>query len=368
MQNPGPAADAPAATSAAEKVIEIVEAAGPEDLAACKRFLDHAPVPVMVCRRADEECRIVYVNKSFEILIGRAASELLCRDLSVLDEFRHEDDDELALSRGLEAGEDNVGTFRRDGEQPLLVEVYAGTIHDEDGQESYRITALVDVSRRERAQREEFARQIREKDLLLREVQHRVKNNLQLITALIRLEARTEQNGDSASLDRLAGRIESLQSLYQALAAAEPGHDIDLGQYVSQIASGVMRTHAVDGILLDVKVENAPVSINIAMPVGLAVNELLTNAFKYAFAGREGGTISLVCLREEEDRYRVSVSDNGNGLPPGVSWPADGKLGALIVQSLRENADMELHVDSGKGAGTRVTISFVYRASARKAA
>jgi PAS domain S-box-containing protein len=367
-QNPCPSEDASEAASAAKDIVEIVGAADPEDLAACKRFLDHAPVAVMVSRRTGDAYHIVYVNKTFENLVDCSAAELMGRDWSILDDFQHEDEADLSLAQALQSTEDSVGAFRLDADTPVLVEVYAGTIQDEDGKESYHIAALVDVSRRERAQREEFARQIREKDLLLREVQHRVKNNLQLITALIRLEARTAQNGDAASLDRLAGRIESLHFLYQALASADPGHDIDLGQYLSQIASGVMRTHAVEGLRLDVRVENAPVSINIAMPVGLAVNELLTNAFKYAFAGREAGVITLECLREDEDRYRVSVSDDGIGLPPGVSWPAEGKLGALIAQSLRENTETELRVESDKDSGTRVTIRFVYCASARKAA
>ena len=241
-------------------------------------------------------------------------------------------------------------------------------IQDEACAEKCRIAALVDVTARERTQREEFARQIRDKDLLLKEIQHRVKNNLQLITALIRLEARNERNGDKANLDRLAGRIESLQFLYQALSATPDKQDVDLGQYLSQIAAGVMRTHAVDGIRLDVKVENAPVSINVAMPIGLAINELLTNAFKYAFAGRDSGVIMLECLREEPDCYRVIVADDGIGLPPGASWPAEGKLGGMIMQTLRENAKTELKVESAPGTGTRIAISFVYNALNLKAA
>jgi two-component sensor histidine kinase len=250
----------------------------------------------------------------------------------------------------------------------MLVEAYAGVIEDEASTEKYRIAALVDVTERARAQREEFARTIRDKDLLLKEIQHRVKNNLQLITALIRLEARTERGGDKVNLERLASRIEALQFLYQAMTAAPPGQEIDLGQYLGQIAAGVMKAHAVEGIRLDVKVEASPVSINVAMPVGLAVNELLTNAFKYAFAGREGGVITLQCLRTAPNTYRVVVADDGIGLPEGVSWPREGKLGALIMQTLRENAKTGLNVESAPGAGTRVSISFVYDAAGLRAA
>jgi len=98
-----------------------------------------------------------------------------------------------------------------------------------------------------------------------------------------------------------------------------------------------MHTYAVGGTRLDLKVDHAPVSINVAMPVGLVVNELLTNAFKYAFNGRGSGTITLRCFHEDDLNYRIVVADDGLGLPEGTQWPAPGKLGALIVQTLREN-------------------------------
>jgi two-component sensor histidine kinase len=129
-----------------------------------------------------------------------------------------------------------------------------------------------------------------------------------------------------------------------------------------------MRAHAVAGIRLDVKLETAPVSINLAMPVGLAVNELLTNAFKYAFQDWDSGVITLELSCEEPDRYRVVIADDGDGLPEGVSWPTEGKLGALIMQTMRENTKTDLDVDSAPGRGTRVAISFVYRPAGLKAA
>jgi PAS domain S-box-containing protein len=334
-----------------------------------RHFLDHIPIAIIISKLMRGEQRLVYANHAFERLTGRTLAEIGGRSWAILDAFSHEDDAQLTLGQAVSSGEDFLGTFRlqRPGSPAVLVEVCVGIIEKEDGTENYRIAALVDVTERERAQREEFARQIRDKDLSLRELQHRVKNNLQLITALIRFEARHERSGELANLNRLAGRIESLQLLYQTLST-EPGKEtIDLGHYLSQIASAVMRTHAVDGIHLDLKVDHAPVSINIAMPVGLAVNELLTNAFKYAFVGRDSGTIALQCLRESDDRYRIIVADDGVGLPAGVQWPVDGKLGALIVQTLRENATTDINVESSAGKGTRVTISFVHSTLAKAA-
>ena len=97
------------------------------------------------------------------------------------------------------------------------------------------------------------------------------------------------------------------------------------------------RAHSVGGIDLDLKVSYCPVSINVAMPAGLLVNELLMNTFKYAFIGRDKGTIRIECRCEGEERYRIVYADNGVGFPHGVTWPSRGKLGALILQTLREN-------------------------------
>jgi two-component sensor histidine kinase len=107
---------------------------------------------------------------------------------------------------------------------------------------------------------------------------------------------------------------------------------VDLGHYLSQIAAAVMHTYAVGGIRLDLKVDHAPVSVNVAMPVGLVVNELLTNAFKYAFNGRGAGTITLRCLHEGGLSYRIVVADDGLGMPEGTQWPAPGSSARLLCR------------------------------------
>lgn len=324
-------------------------------------FLDHIPIAIVISRLVRGDQRIVYANKAYENLVGHACSEIIGRGWSVLDSFSLEDEPHHKFSNLLSNCDDFIGTLKREQPELTIVEVYAGVIENEDSGKTYRIVALIDVTERTKAQREEFARQLRDKEMLLKELQHRVKNNLQLITALIRLDARAQRNGDTVNLDRLAGRIEALQLLYHDLTAEGLGQAVDLGHYVSQIASAVMHTYAVDGIRLDLQVDYAPVSINVAMPIGLLVNELLTNVFKYAFKGQEDGVITVRCLHEDDDRYRVVVADDGVGLPDGTTWPITGKLGALILQTLRENASTDFKVETAPGKGTRVTIILTHK-------
>ena len=260
---------------------------------------------------------------------------------------------------------DFVGTFHieRDGRAPAIVDAYSNVIVDEKGTPAFRLAALVEVGAHSQVDREEFERKLRDKDTQLHEIQHRVKNNRQMITALLRIEARNTQGRlDTTPFDRLAGRIDSIQLVSKLLSEHGPSDEVDLGIYLSEIVSSVMHSHAVEGIHLDLKVDTYPVSVNVAMPTGLVVNELLTNSLKHAFAGRSGGTITLHSLADSNG-CRVTIADDGIGLPAGVAWPTRGKLGALIVRSLRENAKADLRVESSPGKGTRVTIVFTREAS-----
>lgn len=339
---------------------ELAQAVENEDF---RVFLDHVPVGIAVSRETEKGEAIVYANPAFAIICGRSVDNHHGKCWAILDGFVHEDDPDLTLGAAIAAGDDFLGAFRASAQATgvALAQVYAGTVENEDGTRNYRVIALVDMTAYERAQRDDYERKIRDKDLQLKELQHRVKNNLQLITALIRLEARSLQSGAKVDLDRLAGRIEALSLLYRTLESDSWDSELDLAQYLGKIAAASMKTHAVEGIELALHVTYAPVSINVAMPVGLIINELMTNAFKYAFDGRSHGTITIEATRDDHNRFLVSVADDGNGLPPGMTWPVPGKLGALIVQTLRENTkDAAVRVETSGGRGTRVIIEFTH--------
>lgn len=330
-----------------------------------RRFLDQIPVAIAVADLNGGE-RIVYANPAFEKLTGRQAAEIEGKPWSVLGGASTGGEPARSLSETITEAGDGSGTFRieRAGSDAAIADAYANVIEDDDGKPVFRLVALVDVGAHRAAAHEQYAHQLREKEMLLREIQHRVKNNLQMITALIRYEVRYSGGAmPTEPFDRLAGRIEALYLLYQSLSAEKAGNEVDLGVYLSQIASAVMLAHGREGVRLDLKVDSYPVSVNVAMPAGLVVNELLTNALKHAFADCNGGTITVRCLVDEQG-CRVMVGDDGKGLPPGLDWPQPGKLSALIVRSLRENAKAGFAVDSIPGQGVRITITFQRAAAA----
>ena len=330
-----------------------------------KQFLDHIPVAIAVAALHPSE-RVTYVNLEFERLSGQTQAVLLGSAWEDVDAIAEAAGDERKLCEAIIAGEDHLGVFHvtlGGGEGAVQVDAWSNIIIDEAGTPLFRLVALAATTTRDAAEMERFEERVREKDTLLRELQHRVKNNLQMITALIRMECRNlPDNTAGESLTRLAGRIGALGLLYRALGDDGHGETVDLGVYLSQIVSAVMQAHAVEGIRLDLKVDSWPVSINVAMPAGLVVNELLTNSLKHAFTGRKGGTITLHSLVDQEG-CQVSITDDGNGLPPGQVWPVPGRLGSLIVKSLIVNAGARINVASALGEGVRVTIRFARAAA-----
>jgi two-component sensor histidine kinase len=323
-----------------------------------KQFLDQIPIAVAVSKLHPVE-KVVYANLEFERLSGQSNATILNKDWQSLPGSAAQPQ-AYSLGEAITQGREHLGSFKiPQSAGGVTVEAWSNIIEDEAGDPTFRLVALMAAPSRSPLIFDELEEQVREKDIQLLELQHRVKNNLQLITALIRIEARgISDRSTGEGFDRLAGRIEALGLLYRALGATPGDGVVDLGIYLSEIATAVMRAHAVEGIHLDLQVDTWLASLNVAMPAGLVVNELLTNALKHAFKGRDGGSITVRSTTDAEGGCRVLVADDGVGLPEGYSWPKPGKLSALIVRSLLQNATARIDVTSAPGRGMQVEIHF----------
>lgn len=323
-----------------------------------RQFLDHVPVAIAVSELRPSE-RVTYCNHEFERLTAQSAANIEGKDWSTLPGIATPHQDDTQLSDAVQSGEEYLGTFTiEQNSECHVVDAWSNTIESEEGVPIFRLVALAGKGERTQSETDEQAQLLRDKDTLLLELQHRVKNNLQMITALIRMEARNLGDTEAgARFDRLAGRISSLSILYDLLSGKGEGDAVDLGVYLSQVASSVMQAHAGEGVRLELKVDTWQVSINVAMPAGLVVNELMTNALKHAFVDRDGGVITLSSLVDDAG-CRVIFSDDGAGLPEGAVWPQPGKLSAVIVESLRQNAKAEISVRTAANDGLQVDIFF----------
>jgi len=321
-----------------------------------KQFLDHVPVAIAVSELQPSEA-ITYANLEFERLTGLETGTVVGRDWRLLPGVAAPDGDETRLGTAVADGDDYIGAFIiTRGEATVEIDAWSNTIEDDSGTALFRLVALAE--RQPPVDGDSPAKLLRDRDAQLLELQHRVKNNLQMITALVRMEARSLPAGEAGErFERLAGRIGALSLLYETLLGAGMGETVDLGAYLGLVAASVMRAHSTDGVRLETRVDSWPVSINVAMPTGLVVNELVTNTLKHAFVGRDGGTISLSSIVDESG-CSIVVADDGVGLAEGKTWPTPGRLGAAIAKTLIDNAKAKMTVTSEPGKGVQVSIFF----------
>ncbi len=199
------------------------------------------------------------------------------------------------------------------------------------------LVQVQDVTERKQVE-EAQARALREKNTLLGDLQHRIKNSLNMIMSLIQLEQYAATNPETQSaLEDLHGRVHSLTDLYTLLYETKSVEYIQLGEYLSRVANSLARSYGYShqGVQLWVSCDEVVVFAQPATAFGLILNELLTNAFKYAFPGDRPGNI-WVDLRVHDDDVTLSVSDDGVAPAPGFSPQASSGMGMQIVQMLSD--------------------------------
>ncbi|MBN1890080.1 MAG: PAS domain S-box protein [Thermoflexales bacterium] len=215
-----------------------------------------------------------------------------------------------------------------------------------------------DISERKQAERDR-SRALEEKNALLRELQHRVKNTFAMITSLIRLKVtRTPGPAAREMLEDLGGRIMTLSYLFSMLYTSGEVRNIRLDRYLHNIARSLLAVHVVEGQCIDVQLGLDAVTLDVkrAAPLGLILNELLTNALKHAFPAGRCGTIE-VTLSDLEHELVLEVADDGVGLAEGFDLTRPAGLGLELVRVLTSQLDGRLESERGEKTIFRVRMA-----------
>ncbi|MFP4375066.1 MAG: cache domain-containing protein [Spirochaetaceae bacterium] len=223
----------------------------------------------------------------------------------------------------------------------------------------------IDAQQREvAAQQEDLRRSLEEKTVLVREIHHRVKNNLQVIASLLNLQAGSVRDRDDAALfHRTAERVVSMALVHEQLYETEDLSLIPFDRYLDELIGHIQASSGRDGVVLRVECEPIALEIERAVPCGLIVNELVTNSLQHAFSRSSGGTIRVQML-QRGNIYTLEIADSGCGMPD----EARKSLGMTLVEMLAEQIGGEVEVGGeveagGDGAdggarGARVTVTF----------
>lgn len=200
--------------------------------------------------------------------------------------------------------------------------------------------------------------------MLLRELTHRVKNSLQLIAAMIMIEAGSHESREGkAALERVSHRIAALGQLYSKLSKDDTVEAVNAATYLGELCRDLIASIHKEGdrpIVLQTDIESELLSTDRAIPIGLIVNELVTNAVKYAFPGEAKGTVSVTLKRVRRELH-LTVSDDGQGLDPRR---VDSGLGGRLVDGFAQQLGGQVERKSDS-RGTTVHLILPSRAGAR---
>lgn len=284
--------------------------------------------------------------------------EAYCSDIHPEDRDRVTD----TIAKTLAEGSDHWITYRIvlpddrvrwvEGRGHLFVD------DDEMGRPVRMSGVCMDITDRKHAE-DQLKASLREKEVLLREVHHRVKNNLQVISSLLSLQAGfIEDPKGQAMFADCRYRIHSMALIHQSLYQSESMAQIDFGAYLHALARDLFRAYAIDGerIRLAASVDNIPLTIDTAVPCALLAHELVSNCLKHAFPHEQAGHIWVMFRRQPDGKLQLQVRDNGVGLPDAVTPDTVESFGLQLVDILREQLRATLELQ--RRPGTTVTITF----------
>jgi PAS domain S-box-containing protein len=245
---------------------------------------------------------------------------------------------------------------RKDGEI-IWTEQRNVPIYDEAG----RLVAIEGIARdiTERMKNEAALRaSLKEKEVLLREIHHRVKNNMQVISSLLNLQSRLIEDPQMVEMFRQCQRrIRSMALVHDKLYRSPDLANIDFAEYLKSLAETIFQDYRWQLGQVELKIDLDPLNLNInkAVPVGLIVNELITNSLKHGFPWGGKGTIWVTLKRVAENQARLQVKDDGVGIPEGFDLKKAQSMGLIIINTLVGQIDGEIEIRREAGTDVRIT-------------
>ncbi len=206
----------------------------------------------------------------------------------------------------------------------------------------------------------QLGKALSERESLLKEIHHRVKNNLQVIASLLYLQSdKTDDVSVKKLLEEGQGRVRSMALIHQKLYENDDLKHIPFEDYLSELVGEIKKTFgaAAEGVDLHIEAKNIQFDVDTAVPLGLIINELSTNAFKYAYTDKMGGALFSVKLEQNEGQYEMTVSDNGTGIPDeALNATQSSSLGLRLTRMLSDQLEGEYTFDNKEG--TSFTLKF----------
>ncbi|MEW6601020.1 MAG: PAS domain S-box protein [Nitrospirota bacterium] len=321
----------------------------------------------------DENGHVSFWNPAAENIFGYTAEEVLGKYLhSIIVPDRYKADYEKGLRYFSETGKGPVvgktidmAARRKDGaEFPVELSLSALQMKDK----WHAVGVVRDITQRKLAEARILA-SLEEKELLLQEIHHRVKNNMQVISSMLRLQAGAVKDKNYITiLNDSQNRIKAMSLIHEKLYQSKDLAHINFNDYSVDLTEELIRSYGADSGRVTIKIdsENIMLGIDTAIPCGLIINELVSNSLKYAFPKGRRGEVLIFLTKINEDEFELIVSDNGIGIPDDIDFRNTESLGLRLVTILAEN-QLRGTIELNRTAGTEFRIRFKEIKSEKKA-
>jgi len=324
-----------------------------------KEIFNATPEAIVIL---DEEGLIKDVNKGFEKLFLYSRSEVIGKNIDekgVPGYLIKESDDILQkIHEGKEIYKDTIRN-RKDG-RPVDVLMFGNMITLPDNRPGICLV-LIDISRHKRSE-EQIRATLLEKEVLLKEIHHRVKNNLQVVSSLLYLQSKKIKDKEVEDMFvECQNRVKSISLIHEKLYQTNDLTRIDFEKYLRSLVHHLFKSFELKrtNIKLRIKAENVFLTMDTAIPCGLIINELVTNSLKHAFPSSNEGEISIEVTYHADNKFTLIVKDNGVGIPKDLNINNTDTLGFLLVQSLARQIEGNLEVIRQSGTEFRITFSIL---------
>jgi PAS domain S-box-containing protein len=309
-----------------------------------------------------QDFQLVYANEAIAQITGYSIKELLSLPMEKVQAIIHPDDQEMIWGRLADrlAGKDVPSRYEfrliRKDKKTLWLEVVVSRTEFQ-GKPAVQ-GAVIDITDRKKAD-EQIKMSLREKEVMLREIHHRVKNNMQIILSLLRIQSRTvKDRGTREMFKQSQNRIRSMALIHEALYKSKNLAIIDISDYVSRMATHLLSIYREDlgEIEINQEAKGVFLDINRAIPCGLIISELVSNCLKHAFPQKKPGKITIRMTRDKKDRCSLTVKDNGIGLPEALDFKDADTLGLQLVTDLVQQIKGSIVLN--KAHGTEFIVNF----------
>ncbi len=312
----------------------------------------------------DHHGQIVEFNRTAERTFGYNRTQILGREISELivpsswqGQLQEDLTDCFAVGvQSLIGRQFEITAIDANG-STFPAEMALTIIHSE---EQPLFTAFVhDITKRKQAE-DRVKASLREKEVLLKEIHHRVKNNLQVISSLLSLQSYYTENTDALKiLADSQNRVRSMALIHEKLYQSQSLARIDFAEYIQDLSNYLFRVQTTDtrGITLNIQTDKLFLNIDTAMPCGLILNELVSNALKHAFPDGQKGEIRIEFRANDEGQLTLLVSDNGVGLPPDLDFQNTESLGLELVNTLTDQLEGTIEIHSQDGTEFKITFA-----------